>query len=69
MLRVGVLGRAQAREETNIVAVTHNDFLEALLRDSPVTMADPSLRTLKFSTADSHSFYVALDGAPAPASA
>jgi hypothetical protein len=48
----------QARPEREVVVVTHNDFLEALLRDSPVTMADPAIREIRFSTAESYSFHV-----------
>lgn len=47
-----------ARPEREVVVVTHNDFLEALLRDSPVTMADPAIRAIRFSTAESYSFHV-----------
>ena len=46
-----VLDKLQARPETNIGVVTHNDFLQALLFDSKLKLASEELR-IKFRNAE-----------------
>lgn len=59
------LESVSARPETSIAAVSHNDFLTALLFDSGLRLAEPSLR-VKFGNAEHLALVLTWEELPPP---